>query len=167
MIRKSRFVVLAGVVGLTAVGALVIATGVANARRLPAAYSGSPEPWGEAGCWEQLGPRLFLNCVEGNTHFFQVPLPIDTATTVNASRYHGITCGTPCLTFGTRCDRTTTYNANGTFFSAQGTNCTSPNNFVSGAIVAIRTNGTATLDTFYTGDGSTNNQYISDVVYTP
>jgi hypothetical protein len=106
-------------------------------------------------------------CFDSNNHFFQIPLPIDTATTVNASRYHGISCGTPCLSFGTRCDRTTTYNSNGTFFSAQGTDCSSPNNFVSGAAVAIPTNGTATLDTWQSAGGTGNNQYLSDVAYTP
>ena len=170
MIRSSRFVVLAGMVGLAAVGALVVSSKVASARSLPAGYSGSPDPWGEAGCWVQDGPRIFLStaCYDGQPHFYQIALPIDSATTVAAARFHGSTCtpGTLCLTDQTLCSRTATYNADGTYFHGQGKNCSIPNGFVNSGFVSIPVNGTATLDSWQTATfGSP--FYISSIVYTP
>jgi len=155
-IRRLLFVVLG------ASATLLGAAGIAQARRVPAGFDGAPDPWTEAGCWAQLGPRVQLICLDDQPHFFQIPLIIDTATSISPTRVQGCNGS---FQFGSVCSRGTTYNADGTFFTAQATNCS--NGTISGSAISIPSGGTATVDSWQTSSQGLSCTYISTVSYTP
>jgi len=148
--------------GVAVLAALLTVGGSAEAHRI-SAVSGISSPLSPS-CFGASGTQISLiaPCLDDLNHFFIVPLPIDSATSISVTRRIGTNGGTTRV--GTVCSAVYSFNDDGTYFSNNAYTCTTNG---PGTAVSIPTNGTALVNMYMSTLGGTTNQYMSYISYTP
>jgi hypothetical protein len=151
-----------------AIGLLSVA-GAASARRLPA-WAGFPDPLTSGNCWAMSATQLSLTgaCLDNNDHYFNVPLPIDSATSINPALVSRCT-NNFCLSTGEVCFVGVTFDANGGVVASH-PGCPNASVNVNGSKqlgnLTVAAGGAAMINIEMSGAPSFN-RFYSNISYTP